>query len=105
MKLKNLKITIISSAILLFPLLSYAKNVTEQGKSYFIITEVEKIHRTTDMHRAMLKAKGQLARYLDPKEKSVIIEMKHFQFINKRDYAEKSVYRFKIDKQNVKLIK
>lgn len=105
MKLKNLKTTIISSTILLFPSLSCAKDVTEQGKSYFIVTEIERIHRTRDMHRAMLKAKGQLARYLDPKEKSVIIEMKHFQFVSKRDYAEKSVYRFKIDKQNIKLIK
>lgn len=78
--------------------------MVEQGKSYIVMTEVEKINRNTDMKKATIKAKSQLARYLNPKSKSVSIEIKQFQFISKSHYSDKIIYRFKIDKDNVQVI-
>lgn len=108
MKLRKLKTTIVSS-LALFSVISccYANyfNVDEYTGHYLIVVETERIHSTKSGQRAAIKAKAQLAHYLKPRSKSATIEIKHFQIVDKKDYSDKSVYRFKVNKKDIWIVK
>ena len=105
-KLRRLKTTIISS-LFIFSSYIYANvsSIKLDGETYIIETQVNKMNRAQESRIATMKAKVQLARFLKKQSKSIIVDLQHFIFVDRKITQNKVIYRFKIDKNNIEVIK
>lgn len=66
---------------------------------------MESSSRSQDKQIAGLRAKAQLGYYLEKNNNQVVMELKHFYMQSQERRNDESIYRFKVDKDNVKVFK
>lgn len=104
MRLRKLRITIVSSFLLFLSSIGYTKvdKVIESNSYYYIDVVIESINRSKDIRLATIKAKIQLSHFIKKEKSSINIEMKHFILIGSTHYSKEAIYRFKVNKNNIK---
>ncbi|MBN6710394.1 hypothetical protein JFL47_03980 [Haemophilus haemoglobinophilus] len=105
MKLKKLKITIISSFIVLgfWNNSALANNVKEVDGQYIIEIILPQSDRITENRIAPLKAKSELLKKLKSKSQIKSIQLHQFTLVKKEYFNNKVKFTFKIERKNVGL--
>lgn len=65
---------------------------------------MESFSRSRDKQIAGVRAKAQLAHYLNQDKAQNGIELKHFMLLDKNQNGDKVIYRFKVAKKDIKIV-